>query len=90
LAAIFERVMTDSRGHPEYHYVLVDFVCRTARGTPVPGDDVSAVEWVPKRRLSQYRLTEGTLGVIRRAFAARARRSARVVISGAIGPLPPD
>lgn len=37
----------------------------------VAGDDVSRAEWVAERSLSEYRLTEGTLDVIQRAFAAQ-------------------
>ena len=25
---IFERIMPDAEGKPEYHYVLIDYVCR--------------------------------------------------------------
>jgi ADP-ribose pyrophosphatase YjhB (NUDIX family) len=66
---IFERIMPDSDGRPEYHYVLVDFLCTIRGGTMVAGDDVSRVEWVHKDRLSSLLLTEGTLPVIEKAFA---------------------
>jgi 8-oxo-dGTP diphosphatase len=69
---IFERVMRDTAGRAEYHYILVDYVCTVkGRDTARAGDDVSRVEWVPRARLGDYRLTEGTLGVIERAFDAR-------------------
>jgi ADP-ribose pyrophosphatase YjhB (NUDIX family) len=68
---IFERIMTDKRGRAEYHYVLVDYLCKVERGTPRAGDDVSRVAWVPRRDLAQYPLTEGTLAVIERAFSCR-------------------
>ena len=68
---VFERIMRDARGRVEYHYVLIDFVCTVESGSPRPGDDVSRVEWVARRELGNYRLTEGTLGVIERAFDAR-------------------
>jgi 8-oxo-dGTP diphosphatase len=67
---VFERIMRDASGRPEYHYVLIDFICRVAAGTPRAGDDVSSVAWVPRARLGDYRLTEGTLPVIERAFRA--------------------
>lgn len=69
---IFERIMPDTEGRPEYHYVLIDYLCLAATGTAVPGDDVSAVLWVPRHDLAQYRITEGTLDVIERAFASHA------------------
>src|SRR5580704_15308639 len=30
---IFERIMLDASGKPEYHYILVDYVCRVLGGT---------------------------------------------------------
>lgn len=66
---IFERIMPDGEGRTEYHYVLVDYICRVTGGTLRPGDDVSAARWVTRDELAAYKLTEGTLDVIERAFA---------------------
>ena len=68
---IFERIMRDAEGRPEYHYVLVDYVCKVVSGDLLPADDVSKVRWVPRRELPDYPLTEGTLEVIERAFEDR-------------------
>jgi 8-oxo-dGTP diphosphatase len=66
---IFERIMPDDEGKPEYHYVLIDYLCRRLGGEPAAASDASRVEWVAEQNLREYRLTEGTLGVIERAFA---------------------
>jgi len=68
---IFERIIRDSEGRPEYHYVLVDFVGEIEAGELCAGSDVSACRWVQRRDLPGYRLTEGTLAVIERAFQAK-------------------
>ncbi len=68
---IFERILRDSDGRAEYHYVLVDYVCKVVSGELAPADDVSRVAWVPRRMLEKYPLTEGTLEVIERAFEDR-------------------
>jgi ADP-ribose pyrophosphatase YjhB (NUDIX family) len=68
---IFERIMLDASGAPEYHYVLIDYMCRVIGGTLAPGDDVCAVEWVRRRDLPQLEITEGTLEVIEKAFRER-------------------
>ena len=68
---IFERIMRDASGAPEYHYVLIDYMCRVIGGTLAPGDDVCAVEWVRLRDLPQLEITEGTLEVIEKAFRKR-------------------
>ena len=70
---IFERITPDAEGHAEYHYVLIDYLCRRLSGEPAASSDVSRVEWVAEQNLSQYRLTEGTLDVIERAFAKLQR-----------------
>ena len=70
---IFERIIPDAEGKPEYHYVLIDYLCRRLSGEPAPASDVSRVAWVAEQNLAQYRLTEGTLGVIERAFAQLQR-----------------
>jgi 8-oxo-dGTP diphosphatase len=76
---IFERIIPDAEGRPdaegkpEYHYVLIDYMCRRLSGVPAAASDVSRVEWVAEQNLREYRLTEGTLGVIERAFAKLQR-----------------
>ena len=70
---IFERIMRDDRGAAEYHYVLIDYVCRITGGTLAPGDDVCRVEWVRRRDLPKRQITEGTLGVIEKAFRRRRK-----------------
>lgn len=70
---IFERIMRDSNGVPEYHYVLIDYMCRVTGGTLFPGDDVCAVDWVRHTDLPALQITEGTLAVIEKAFRERAK-----------------
>ncbi len=65
---IFERIMRDKTGKPEYHYVLVDYFCKVTGGELRAGDDSSKAEWVRRRDLGALKLTEGTLPVIERTF----------------------
>ena len=67
---IYERIMPDEVGRPEYHYVLLDYMCRVVGGSLQAASDVSAVAWVAREDLKQYRITEGTIGVVERAFDA--------------------
>jgi ADP-ribose pyrophosphatase YjhB (NUDIX family) len=71
LFTILERIMRDKQGEAEYHYVLVDYLCRVISGSLEAASDVSRVEWVPQTGLSRYKITEGTLPVIERAFRER-------------------
>jgi ADP-ribose pyrophosphatase YjhB (NUDIX family) len=70
---IFERIMRDSRGAVEYHYVLVDYVCRVRGGALRAGDDVSRAEWVRRPDLKKMQITEGTLAVIEKGFRNRRK-----------------
>ncbi len=66
---LFQRIMLDARGRPEYHYLLADYICKVIAGEMKAGDDVARVEWVSRSRLKEYRMTEGTLDVIAEAFS---------------------
>jgi ADP-ribose pyrophosphatase YjhB (NUDIX family) len=68
---IFERIMRDARGATEYHYVLIDYLCRVKGGRLQAGDDVCRVAWMRPGELKGLQITEGTLGVIERAFRKR-------------------
>lgn len=70
---LFQRIMRDAKGRAEYHYLLADYVCKVVGGTLQAGDDVSRVEFVPRKRLKEYTMTEGTLSVIEEAYALRKR-----------------
>lgn len=70
---IFERIMRDAEGRAEYHYVLVDYVCRVTGGEPKPASDVSRIEWVPCDTIRDYKVTDGTIDAIERAYANRTR-----------------
>lgn len=70
---IFERIMPDAEGKPEYHYVLMDYLCRVTGGQLAASSDVSQAAWVSEQDLGKYRVTEGTLAVVGRAFAKLQR-----------------
>ncbi len=70
---IFERIMRDEAGTVEYHYVLIDYLCKVTGGTLCAGDDVCRVEWVKLEDLGGLQITEGTLGVIEKGFRKRGR-----------------
>ncbi len=71
---LFERIMRDAEGRPEYHYVLVDYVCRVTGGDLRAADDVSRVEWVQREKLRDYKITAGTLEAVERAYDDVRRR----------------
>ncbi len=69
MVEVFERIMPDASGRTEYHYVLIDYLCRVTGGRLHAESDASDARWVPRDELHSYRITEGTLEVIERALA---------------------
>jgi 8-oxo-dGTP diphosphatase len=70
---VFERIMRDSKGRVEYHYVLIDYLCKVAGGELRAADDAGAAAWIKRRDLEKHRITEGTVEVIVRAFEKRSK-----------------
>ncbi len=68
IGKVVEHLLRDDRGEIEYHYVIVDYVCRVIGGSPQPASDVSEVRFVEISELSQWDMTEGTAQVIREVF----------------------
>jgi ADP-ribose pyrophosphatase YjhB (NUDIX family) len=68
LLEVFERIMHDAAGAAEYHYVLMDYLCRPAGGELCAADDASRVAWVTAAELGDLKITEGTPAVITKAF----------------------
>ena len=71
MVEVLDRVIYDDDGKIEYHYVLVDYVCKPLSGTLRVADDADAAEWVNRRDVSSYEITKGTPAVIEKAFAVR-------------------
>lgn len=71
---VVEHLLRDERGEIEYHYVIVDYVCRIVGGSPRPASDVSEVRFVEISELSRWDMTEGTAQVIREVFEKETPR----------------
>ena len=68
LAEVYERIAPDPDGRTEYHFVLLDYLCRVESGTLKAGDDAADVRWFAASELASLEMTPGSLAVIRRAF----------------------
>ncbi len=65
---VFDNIYRDPEGRPQYHYVLIDFVCRMTGGVLQAGSDVSEAAWVRPEELSALQMTPNTERVIRKAL----------------------
>lgn len=79
LVAALDRVIRIGEEQVEYHYVLLDFLCRSESGEPVAGDDALNCAFIPIEDLEKYSMTEGTAEVIRRVLASSPKRSTHCV-----------
>ena len=66
---VLDRIVRDDAGQVQYHYVLVDFLCRVVGGTLAPGSDVSQAVLAVPNALEEYRLTSKARAVITRGLA---------------------
>jgi len=65
---VFDSIFTDTEGRTEYHYVLIDYLCRPLSGEAKAGTDVSEVRWVSENDLPTMRLRQFTEQVIRKGI----------------------
>jgi 8-oxo-dGTP diphosphatase len=68
LLGVFERVVPDELGKMRYHYVLIDFLCRTNAGELLAGDDAEEVAWFRREELAALELARETEEVILKGF----------------------
>ncbi len=71
LIDVLDRIVPENTGKNriQYHYVLVDFLCRPVGGVLRAGSDAAEACWVAQADLASYGLAEITMRVIDRAFA---------------------
>jgi 8-oxo-dGTP diphosphatase len=69
---ILDSIFPDAEGRTQYHFVLVDFLCRVISGEAVAGSDVSEVKWVTLAELAELAdlgLRPSTSAVISKALS---------------------
>jgi ADP-ribose pyrophosphatase YjhB (NUDIX family) len=69
LLGVYDRVLRDPEKRVQYHYVLIDFLCRRVAGDLAPASDAAEVHWFTRDELTGLRLAEDTLEVIQKGFA---------------------
>jgi ADP-ribose pyrophosphatase YjhB (NUDIX family) len=71
---VFDSIFTDGLGQTQYHYVLIDYLCRPIRGEAQAGSDVSDVRWVSMEALPAMGLRGSIEQVVRKGIL-RAKKS---------------
>jgi mutator protein MutT len=78
VVAVLERVFLDSAEKVQYHYVLVDFLCRKIGGSLRASGDALSCHRVSLASLEGYPLSPETREVIQRAYDRRGRESPNI------------
>ena len=70
---VFDRIHRTQDGDIEYHFVLLDYLCRVTSGTLTPGSDADDVCWARAEDLPRYGVSELAVSVITKALELAAR-----------------
>jgi ADP-ribose pyrophosphatase YjhB (NUDIX family) len=68
LLGVFDRILRDPGHRVQYHYVLIDFLCRRVAGELHAASDAADVRWFNRQELPTLNLAEDTLEVIQKGF----------------------
>jgi 8-oxo-dGTP diphosphatase len=68
LLGVYDRVLRNAEQRVQYHYVLIDFLCRPVAGDLAASSDAAEVRWFGREELPALKLAEDTRDVIRRGF----------------------
>ncbi|MGD0567888.1 MAG: NUDIX hydrolase [Candidatus Sulfotelmatobacter sp.] len=69
LLGVYDRVLRSPDKRVQYHYVLIDFLCRRVAGDLAAASDAAEVRWFTRDELPALKLAEDTLDVIRKGFS---------------------
>jgi 8-oxo-dGTP diphosphatase len=69
LLGVYDRIVRDAKQRVQYHYVLIDFLCRMVGGQLHAASDAAEVRWFTREELPALNLAEDTQEVIRKGFA---------------------
>src|SRR6202790_1365627 len=68
LLGVYDRILRDREQRVQYHYVLIDFLCRRVAGDLAAASDAAEVGWFTPDQLPALNLAEDTLDVIQKGL----------------------
>jgi 8-oxo-dGTP diphosphatase len=85
LIEVFERIFPappnadgspGDAARPQYHFVILDYLCEMQGGTLCAGSDALEFAWAREEELERFDLTVAATRVLRKAFARARERAA--------------
>ena len=64
LLSVSSRIVKNAKGEVQYHFVLLDYLCKQIGGLLKAGSDASEIRWVPRDEIKDLETTEGVVDVI--------------------------
>jgi 8-oxo-dGTP diphosphatase len=65
---VLDRIIPGEEGRAQYHYVLIDFLCRVIGGELRAGGDAADAAWASEDGLEKFNLEAPALQVIQKGF----------------------
>ncbi len=65
---VFDSIYRDADGRTQYHYVLVDFLCRKCGGELRAASDVSDARWITRAEIDGLEITPAAQKVLKKAL----------------------
>lgn len=66
---VLDRIIPGEAGRAQYHYVLIDFLCRITGGELLAGGDAADAAWANENDLEKFNLEKPALQVIQKGLA---------------------
>jgi len=88
LIEVFERIDPAAQGadgnpgsadptRPQYHFVILDYLCEAGSGTLRAGSDAKEFAWASEDELAKFNLTAAATHVLKKGFAMARTRAQR-------------
>ena len=70
---VVDRIIRDAERKVQYHYVLVDFLCRRISGEARSGADAVELRWITLPELERFPISDAAVAVLRKGFDVAAQ-----------------
>ncbi len=77
LIEVFERINEDATGKTQFHFIVLDYLCKVVAGEARAGSDVTDVAWAAPSDLERFSLTPTATRVIQKAFEMAQMKAER-------------
>ena len=70
---VLDRIVRDGEGRIQFHYVLIDFLCRRTGGELRAGGDAEEARWISAGELDSFSIADSAAAVLRKGLERAGR-----------------